>query len=670
MDGEREERLEHIHRAIAADEHEQVYRLCDEWLGAEVASAPARAERSEAVERVRLARVVAAVLAGEWEAAVSALEEAWSASTAQQVALLRAYVAYRQNRLDDAHRLCQVAADSVEAKEAPAAFHVRMLQAQIDFRRGDYSAALRTWMAAIDDPTTPATFAAEVHTNALAAAAASAEPARTKQSLQPSTDGNTVLLDRVQSMLVDAPPYELLYNAAFVFDKQGRDDEAWTLLQQAREQAEREAGDDAAADVLQIETQVGCALQHRQQLTEARRRYDHVIERLKRNRCSGGADRAAELVARLNRALLDEDASAILRLDAAAARLTRAQTAAVLQNRALAAIRTRKWSELDDICGELERHGTVDVAVLRACALQAQGKTSEAEKLLVAQQRPEYAAQLALQRQDVATAIRYLQMPQRRSDERPDAPLEPLADRPACVLQRFVLYRSLGEDERALQELQALNVDDVQVLRYLVQVLLDAGRHAEALQTLQRVPEGARGDVRLTAMRVLARSRIDVDAAELEALQCLGSGVEEAAAGVSVEQLLAADAAASKRGAQGAALPASIPKTTSGEGAENQYAARRSKKGNRRGRNPLPPGYDPDAPPPSTDRWLPKHLRPGYKRRRRRGAAADAATANTQGVADLDAGAAAGKAAAPPVNPTVAALLAKGKRPRKKRPGK
>lgn len=163
---------------------------------------------------------------------------------------------------------------------------------------------------------------------------------------------------------------------------------------------------------------------------------------------------------------------------------------------------------------------------------------------------------------------------------------------------------------QGLVEMEGVNGDG-EAKKAFAECLLRNGKYKQAAETFREVCKKRRDDVVAQAQLVVATSYFDAEEAELAALLLpVGTTDADEVNGAQLEKLpppKRKDILTRQRGEMDAEMKM--------EKGQNEGLTKEKKKKKKKKR--LPKNYDPNGPPPDPERWLPKTLRTGYKKKKK-----------------------------------------------------
>lgn len=333
------------------------------------------------------------------------------------------------------------------------------------------------------------------------------------------------------------------------------------------------------------------------------------------------------------------------------------QRRAMARNRAILLVQMRRFDACRAELTKLKSEFPSDplVPLIEASLVGKQGSVQVAEKILESSGDD-----------DVARAAR-VQLISSTGDQKKAATLlqQFFPTRPAAVLTASRLLEDSGDIDGAINLLKSLvaSSGDGQAATArtaLAEALLRNARYEEATEVLRVVCKSGPTNYVAQAKLVVASSYFDAKGAEQAALLLPASSTSNHG-DVNAEQLEALPPPRRKTiAARKSVATTDVTKDDADDRAARAAAARERKKKKRKKR--LPKNYDPEGPPPDPERWLPKTLRSGYKKKRaknernnfRGSQGADAAAAEAAAVknAERSAAKAAGGAGNGPLPPT------------------
>lgn len=250
--------------------------------------------------------------------------------------------------------------------------------------------------------------------------------------------------------------------------------------------------------------------------------------------------------------------------------------------------------------------------------------------------------------------------------------IELFPGRPAAVATAATLFEEIGEKDRAISLLRdaANGKDAVEAKKALGDLLLREEKYEEAAEVLEQILKIIPTDSIAQAQLIVATSYFNAERAEelSQRLPPLPAGALDDMTGEELEKLPPPKrrTTAARTRLSGAAAKANGTKAIAENGGEEKKKKRKRKKR-------LPKNYDPDGPPPDPERWLPKTMRSGYKKKKRRNEVnfrgsqgADAASAEAAAKKNAEKSAARIAAAAESVNEAPVNHRPKGARKKKK----
>lgn len=191
--------------------------------------------------------------------------------------------------------------------------------------------------------------------------------------------------------------------------------------------------------------------------------------------------------------------------------------------------------------------------------------------------------------------------------------------RPAAVATAAAMFEEGGDSDRAIKLLteaaDGTSESSAAAKRALAELLVRLEKHADASAVLEQLLKLNPTDSVVLAQLVAATSFFDAKRAETlaERLPPLPPSVLDGATAAELESL----PPPKRRNAAAARAKAANAAQQNGEPMVVEPAGGGLKKRKRKKR--LPKNYDPDGPPPDPERWLPKAMRAGYKKKKRRG---------------------------------------------------
>jgi len=610
------ETLRALERALVRTEHDKVLALSSQLLEGPVTQ-PSSSDRSEeaALLRARLFQVRGTARAnlGQTEAAVADLEQVPEVFRDESLRFLLAYLYYQIRNLSAAKQ--HIPQETAEGAEFPSTSRRSwdLLRAQVAYVEGKLDQAANTWLRLLSSSVDHAETGA-LWTNWFAAQSSKSAP------VDLSGDASQGL-----GVLRDAQLYEGLFNVALWCSLRGDADTATDLLEDARRVAVSELGTEQHVDVARIDVQRGCLLQHQGQELAAQAVYAQLAT-WQAPRAIVPVDGTTDWVRAFNLSVIEGCLDALLDSEPSTWTVTDAQRQILYWDRALVAIQRKQPHIALDAAEAAFMHRN-DAAMLKACALDSLGRHEDAEQLLLAHHLVMPAAQLRYQRGDLTGALALLeQLPILDSPTNSGTVLG--RNQPANVLFRVSVYRRQGQLQRALEALQEIDHRKLSIRRLYVEILLENKQYNDALDYLAK---DAISDCVLESYRLIALSYIDPLAAE----QVLPKHIEEriareaslrshqggwrAPTSESTFGTLRSNQQGPYDTEPAAARAASARPSDAGNA---ETVASRRRRGHRKSRNPLPQSFRADAPPPDPSRWLPRHLRPGSRRKARRQAGA------------------------------------------------
>lgn len=273
---------------------------------------------------------------------------------------------------------------------------------------------------------------------------------------------------------------------------------------------------------------------------------------------------------------------------------------------------------------------------------------------------------------DIVRAAR-VQLAVSHGDKRSAASLlqELFNGRPAAIVTAASLLEQIGETDEALSLSRSLASNctarqQVGAKKVLAEMLLRMKKYEEAASVLRDVVKTDNNDSSAIAQLVIATSYFDAAEAEVAAARLMPMVYSKDVDAQMLESL------PPPKRKQVAALKGN-EKEVDSNSKESDAAAiaakvRERKKSKRKKR--LPKNYDPDGPPPDPERWLPKTLRSGYKKKKKKtdnfkgSQGADAAAADEAAAKNAERSLAKAAAAANDV-PTVPGGRARAQRKKK-----
>lgn len=572
-------------------------------------------------------KVICLVQLGKFNEGLSAIEASGSAA---EYAFEQAYCLYKTRQHSEALKILKSIPDPLPVR----ALH---LLAQVHYRLENWEDAIKIFQELVQKVSST-----EVKTN-LNAALASAGKGVVGLKLVAE---NKALLQE---------SHEYAYNAACLALADGDHQSALQYLQQsidtckatygADEYTEEEIEDELAI----VRTQLGFVKQKLKQENEAQELYNQVLK-------SKPSDQAVVAVASNNVVTLQKDQSfdSEKKLkhtisEEAEQKLSEWQKKIAAFNRCLLQLKLKKTKEFKEMVQTLQEKypDSSHPVLLSASALIREKKNSEAQALL-----EEYAskhptqdnllvqlslAQLRLISGNVTEAITALES------------IEQLKHKPALVAGLVTLHEQRGNItaasavfDAALQywDNRRTSVKDARSASVYLLLAREAANfklkyklYREAAATYERVVKQFPDDQELLANYIVALSYSDPVEAEKNLSKIPLKGLASIDA-ESLENLpiykAASATAASATLPEGTPAPAVVRK---GRNSEKKKAKKKNKKKKKLGKT-----YDPNA-KPDPERWLPKHERSYYKRRKRRNEPERLGRGSAQGVVDRTAGA-------------------------------
>lgn len=288
-------------------------------------------------------------------------------------------------------------------------------------------------------------------------------------------------------------------------------------------------------------------------------------------------------------------------------KLTSKQRQAMARNRAVLYVH---MGRLDSCRSEIEMlkvHYPEDelVSLVEASLLAKQGKLEAADNTL-----SEAADTLVVRAARVQLAAAF------DNKERAAQLLQDLfPDEPAAVCTAASFLEQCGKVEEGFSLLRRLvsrssgQLED-EANRELAAMLLRNGKYEESAAILRHCIGSSKKDMLSTAQLVVATSHFDPDEADriASALYDAGSRAAERDA----EKLDALPPPRRKH------MASRVPDTEEGNQSKTLDAGTTHSKKKSKKKKRLPKNYSPDGPPPDPERWLPKTLRSGYKKRKQK----------------------------------------------------
>lgn len=427
--------------------------------------------------------------------------------------------------------------------------------------------------------------------------------------------------------------YDLVYNSACALIEGGDLDNAEKQLKLAETQCRKAFSgadsDDLNAELAPILTQLAYVRQRRGEDIEAAQLYDKVL-------AMDISDLAILAVCNNNLVSIrkSENATSLSRLTALSKtqtqeKLSASQKRIILFNRCILLLQASKFDDLQKLSKTLPA-GSEMITIIQAAVLMKKGQVNKAietlrsaraalkdDKSHAALRIPLSLAQIYLNQGNVKEAITVFKS------------VTALQYEPAYLAALIALYQKVGDVNASIALLDETadrlmankkNMDVAQVttlLRKSAELKLANGLFAQATETLAKILKLNPGDMRIQATLALALASADPGRAE----QFLKDLPKVAPSSTPVETLETAPTPALRRAAPvavSAAAHASAHSTAHLDPNAANSSASAIKKKKRKRKNPpaknAAPGSNPDP-----ERWIPKHMRKGF---RRRGAAA------------------------------------------------
>lgn len=289
-------------------------------------------------------------------------------------------------------------------------------------------------------------------------------------------------------------------------------------------------------------------------------------------------------------------------------KLTTSQRRAMAHNRAILLVLMGRSdacrTELTKLKSEFSRDSVIPL--IEASLIAQQSGLETADKVLKLAGDDNYVraarVQLAVLHGDNKRAAALLQ--------------ELFANRPAAIITAASLLEQVGEVDEALSLLRSLESSctakqKTPAKKILAEMLLRVKRYDEAASVLREIVKVDNADNTVIAQFVVATSYFNAAEAEKAAGRIMRIETKD----VNAEML---ENLPPPKRKQVAALKSSESgkdiRMEEADAAARAAKARERKKRKRKKR--LPKNYDPDGPPPDPERWLPKTLRSGYKKKK------------------------------------------------------
>lgn len=447
--------------------------------------------------------------------------------------------------------------------------------------------------------------------------------------------------------------YDLVYNSACALleggDLNGAENQLKQAEKQCRKAFEGAEGDDLNAELAPILTQLAYVRQRRGEDVEASQLYDKVL-------AMGISDLGVIAVCNNNLVSIrkSENATSISRLAALSKtqtqdKLSASQKKIVLYNRCILLLQAAKYDELQKLVKTLPATSEV-IVLIQAATLVKKGQANKAIETLRSARAnlkeketnvseaslriPLSLAQIYLNQGSVKEAISILKS------------ITALQYEPAFLATMVTLHQKMGDLNGAIALLDETaerlstghkksTMDVAQVttlLRKSAELKLANGLFSQATDTLSKILALNPGDVRIQATLALALASADPGRAE----QFLKDLPKIAASPTSAEALETAPTPSLHRAAPiavsaaaaAAASAASAHSTAHLDSSATTKQKKKRKRKNKPAKNAVA-GTQPDP-----ERWIPKHLRKGF---RRRGAPAGGKNSGHQGAATNEA---------------------------------
>lgn len=571
-----------------------------------------------------------------------------SKSLANAVTYAKLYTAWVTNdAVEDAMEQANLLGPSARALEAQLAYRSGHYDRAAELFLAQYHAAkaileekkrpvtTSRWRIMSREPTTTLVTAAELaqYTSAVNEAATNTMAAYV---LAGKPDQALVLRENLDSS------YEMEYNAACAQIAQSMHTQADISLQRAEallraeldeDENEDEGGDDVDEAMAPIAVQKGYLQHLAGNVAEAKAIYDEIVS-------EGKADAASLAVAANNltvalgqlafgrsvptqgeRSMLPKEqhdalVEGLKKMRATSGKaverkLTTSQRSAMGHNRAILLVQMGRMDACRTELAKLKSEFAHDAVVplIEASLIARQSGLETADKVL----------RLAGD-DDIIRGAR-VQLAVSHGDKRGAASLlqDLFKGRPAAIVTAASLLEQIGETEEALSLLRSLVSSSTAhqapgAKKVLAEMLLRMKNYEEAACVLREVVKTEKNDSGTTAQLVIATSYFDAKEAEAVAGRMMGMVDSKDVDAKVLESL------PPPKRKQVAALKGS-EKEVELDSAERDAAAiaakaRERKKSKRKKR--LPKDYDPDGPPPDPERWLPKTLRSGYKKKKKK----------------------------------------------------
>ena len=448
--------------------------------------------------------------------------------------------------------------------------------------------------------------------------------------------------------------YDLVYNSACALIEAGDLDGAEKQLKQAESQCRKAFSgadaDDLNAELAPILTQLAYVRQRRGEDAEAALLYDKVL-------AMDISDLAILAVCNNNLVSIRkaENAVSIGRLNALSKaqtqdKLSASQKRIILYNRCILLLQASKFDDLQKLMKTIPA-GSEMIVVIQAAILMKKGQVNKAiETLRTARAALKDDKSHAALRIPLSLAQIYLNQGNLKEAITVFKSVTALQYEPAYLAALIELYQKAGDTNASIALLdetadrlmaQKKTMDVVQVttlLRKSAELKLAHGLFAQATETLAKILKLNPGDMRIQATLALALASADPGRAE----QFLKDLPKVAPSQTSAEALETAPTPSLRRTAPIAANAAAAAAASAHSTAHLDANAARSsnaaalKKKKRKRKNP-PAKSAAAGTQPDPERWIPKHLRKGFKNRRGAAAASAKNSGGHQGAATNEA---------------------------------